>query len=116
MDADRFDTLTRRIGSRTSRRVAVGLAAAGLLGIAVPEPVAARCRRATSCDPRRFPTCHNSIDCRRVKNVDSGRCACIHDSCGPQCRTGSECPSKLCVFAKGCCTDTGKWCASPCPD
>ena len=36
LDAERFDTLTRLIRSRTSRRMAVGLAATGLLSMACP--------------------------------------------------------------------------------
>jgi hypothetical protein len=43
MQAERFDTLLRLIGSRTSRRMAVGLAATGLLSLTVPEAAARRC-------------------------------------------------------------------------
>jgi hypothetical protein len=42
MDSARFGTLTRLIGSRTSRRVAVGLEATGMLSVAVPDAEAAR--------------------------------------------------------------------------
>ena len=45
MDAHRFDALTHFIGSRTSRRGAVGLAATGLLSFAVPDAAAARCSK-----------------------------------------------------------------------
>jgi hypothetical protein len=43
MDDARFNTLTRFMGPRTSRRLPVGLAATGLLSIAVPDTAAARC-------------------------------------------------------------------------
>ena len=45
MDADRFDTIARVIGFRTSRRLAVGLVATGLLSLTVPDTVAAHVRR-----------------------------------------------------------------------
>jgi hypothetical protein len=57
LDAERFETLTRLIGSRTSRRMAVGLAATGLLSIAVPDAEAVRCNQQTLC-----PVCRR---CRR---------------------------------------------------
>ena len=49
MQAERFDTLSRLIGARTSRRMAVGLAATGLLSLAIPEAAAARCSTRKPC-------------------------------------------------------------------
>jgi hypothetical protein len=49
MDDARFDALARFIGSRTTRRLAVGLVAAGLLGMAVPGVEAARCSKTKPC-------------------------------------------------------------------
>jgi hypothetical protein len=96
----------------------LGILGSGALGIGVgvarPQPAAARCRKATSCIKQRFPVCQNNGECIKVKNVDTGRCACVFiDEVADSCTTGSQCGSGLCVFAKGC-FETGKFCADPC--
>jgi hypothetical protein len=119
MDGARFDRLAAAWAARHSRRRALALLGSGALaaglGLTRPEPAAARCRHAHNCAKHRTVTCHSSLTCLLVKNVDTGACACVEgSSCGIACRTGSECASgQLCVFAKKCC-DTGKWCAAPC--
>ena len=84
LDAERFDTLTRLIRSRTSRRLAVGLAATGLLSIAVPDAEAARCNQQTLC-----PVCRR---CRRH------RCKPDRTQDGALCGFGYVCDNGLCVF------------------
>ena len=83
MDADRFATLTRLVGSRTSRRVAVGLAATGLLSIAVPDAEAARCNKQTLC-----PVCRR---CRRH------RCRPDRTQNGAICSFGFTCDNGVCI-------------------
>jgi hypothetical protein len=73
MDAARFDTLTRLIGSRTSRRVLVGLAASGLLGIAVPDAEAAKCSNKKPC-----PECYQ---CKKHKCKPLTETACTNGTC-----------------------------------
>ena len=81
MDINRFDALTRRIGSRTSRRVAVGLAATGFLAVAAPEAEAARCSRQADC-----PICYR---CTR-----RGRCRKKRD--GATCLQVGTCENGVC--------------------
>jgi hypothetical protein len=87
MDADRFDALSRRIGTRTSRRVTLGLAAMGLLTIAVPEAAAARCSNRKPC-----PTCKR---CKRH------RCKPDAMKNGTPCSTGT-CQQGVCTSSSGC--------------
>ena len=49
MDAGRFDALTRRIGSRTTRRIAIGLGVTGLLAITTSGADALQCSRQKPC-------------------------------------------------------------------
>lgn len=97
MDADRFDALTRLLGSRTSRRVALGLVATGMLTIAVPEADAARCSRKRPC--RECKRCNRRGRCRRKKN-------------GTICSTGI-CQRGSCIAAphQGICTAQQDYCA-----
>jgi hypothetical protein len=81
MDADRFDTLTRLIGSRTSRRMAVGLITTGLLSVAVPEAAAARCSARHLCP-----------ECKRCKQH---RCRPDASKNNTPC-TGGTCQSGVC--------------------
>ena len=119
MEPDRFDRLARNITGPRSRRGLLGILSSGALAIGVgmtrPQPVAARCRKATNCTKDRIRFCHDTDECHRVKNVDTGKCACIAVGlCGQLCATGTECASGLCVHAKGCCSDR-KVCATLCP-
>ena len=125
MEPKRFDGLSRNLSRARSRRGLLGFLSGAALAIGVgaarPQPAQARCRHATSCDKSHYPPCkdNDNPDCLRVKNVDTGGCACIVSTpeCTghPPCSTGTECTSGLCVFAKGCCTPNGKFCAEPCP-
>jgi hypothetical protein len=74
MDTARFDTLTRFVGSRTSRRAAVGLTVAGLLASATPDADAARCSKAKPC-----PECKRCRQ-RRCKPKGNGT-ACSAGAC-----------------------------------
>ena len=120
MDAERFDRLARSVTSARSRRGMLGLLGSGALAIGVgmarPQPAEGRCRRATNCGKDRYPRCQHTPQCYRLKNVDTGSCACVTvTKCGAPCTTSADCGSDLCVFGKGCCNDTGMFCAPPCP-
>jgi hypothetical protein len=145
MDAARFDTLTRLIGSRTSRRVLVGLAASGLLGIAVPDAEAAKCSNKKPC-----PECYQckkhkcrvltGTACRGGGTCQSGVCSppppppyCTQtdsdplncQASGPQCICArSASGARVCVafaswrenvFTCGACTGPGEICVNPNP-
>src|SRR5215212_2482579 len=94
MDAERFDALARRIGTRTSRRVAVGLAVAGLLGVAVPEAAALRCSAKNPC-----PECYRCRQRRCRKRADEDLCTdgtCQNGSCVPRCDPPCQ-PTECCA-------------------
>jgi len=102
MDAARFDTLTRSIGSRTSRRVALGFVATGLLSIAAPDVEAARCSKQKLC-----PEC-KQCKRRRCKPDDTLSCSggtCQGGNCIPTsgCTTHADCPGSLCSAPGGTC-------------
>jgi hypothetical protein len=83
LDAERFDTLTRLIRSRTSRRMAVGLAATGLLSIGVPDAEAARCNKRKPC-----------LVCRRCRRH---RCRPDRSQNGDICGSGGfTCDNGVC--------------------
>ena len=121
MDTAWFDRLAAAWARRHSRRGTLALlgsgALSGGLGLARPQPAEARCRRATNCRRDRYRHCHNTSACLRVKNVDTGNCACIAEvaKCTATCTTSADCGGGLCVYGKGCCGETGMHCASPCP-
>jgi hypothetical protein len=95
MDAARFDTLTRLIGSRTSRRVLVGLAASGLLGIAVPDAEAAKCSNKKPC-----PECYQ---CKKHKCKPLTETACTNGTCqSGVCITPPPPPPPECVSHADC--------------
>jgi hypothetical protein len=119
MEPERFDRLTRRFTIARSRRRMLGMLGSTALAIGVsmarPRPASAKCRKATNCTKNRTRFCHDTDECHRVKNVDTGKCVGIAlGLCGELCTTGSECASGLRTHAKGCCSDR-KVCASPCP-
>jgi hypothetical protein len=105
MDADRFDTIARVISSRTSRRLAIGLATTGLLSMAVPEAEAAQCSKKNPC-----PVCKR---CRRGRckpdatqtscnggtgTCLKGTCCSLQLACGSICcPNGKKCSGGICV-------------------
>jgi hypothetical protein len=85
MNDDRFDAITRFIGSRASRRLVAGLAATGLLSVAVPEAAARGCSAARPC-----PACKR---CKRHR-------------CKPdRSKNGTACLGGICHDGKCRCTD-----------
>ena len=80
--AEIFDTFTRTISSRALRRVPVGLAAAGLLSIAVPDAEAMRCIKKTLCPLSR--------QCRHH------RCKPDQTQNGLSCGVGFTCQNGVC--------------------
>jgi hypothetical protein len=99
MDASRFDALARLIGSRVSRRVAVGLAVTGLVARTETDVEAVRCSKQNPC-----PECQR---CRKHK--------CKPKRVLSQCTEGGTCCSpELCCPQEQTCSDTGTSCEA-CP-
>jgi hypothetical protein len=112
MDANRFDTLTRLIAFRASRRVALGLAATGLFAIAVPEAEAVRCSASRPC-----PECYRCRRrrCRKRANdypCTSGTCQDGNCVAGPTCSDNAKNGSETDIDCGGSCPPcaTGKAC------
>jgi hypothetical protein len=110
MDAAPFDTLARRIGSRTSRRVAVGLVATSLFTIAIPDAVAARCTRQNPCPKCKSCRHHrckpdtdvNFTPCGDAKACRDGAClTCILSGAPCDLQHPEECYDGAC-FSTGC--------------
>jgi hypothetical protein len=104
MQAERFDTLSRLIGARTSRRMAVVLAATGLLSIAMPEVAAARCSSSKPC-----PECKTCRKHRCKPDAAENGNTCTGVS-GGTCESGTCCGGLQanCTDAKQCCQNDGK--------
>jgi hypothetical protein len=128
MDADRFDALTQFIGSRTSRRVVVGLAATGLLSMAVPDAEAARCSKQKPCPECKKCKRHRcKPDATQNGTVCSGGTGtCVKGTCCPLqlacgstcCASGKQCSGGICVpacagFGDSCNVD-GDCCSVSC--
>jgi hypothetical protein len=126
MDADGFDTLARLIGTRTSRRLAIGLATTGLLSLAVPGAAAARCSKGSPC-----PACRKCKHrrCRQVATQTScngGTGTCVQGTCCPLqqvcgstcCAPGKQCSGGICVPACAgffaACNGAADCCSSVC--
>jgi hypothetical protein len=91
MDANRFDALARVIVARTTRRVAVGLAVSGLLGVAVPDAEAARCSKTRPC-----PACKRCKRQRCRKDVTQNGTGCTGGTCQngvctAECSSAQDC-------------------------
>jgi hypothetical protein len=126
MDADGFDTLARRIGSRTSRRLAIGLAATGLLSVTVPDAVAARCSAAKPCPECKKCKRHRCRPDAKQTSCGGGTGACVKGTCCPLqrvcgstcCPNGKQCSGGMCVpacagFGDSCNVD-GDCCSVSC--
>jgi hypothetical protein len=129
LQTDRFDALTRSIGSRTSRRLAIGLAATGLLSIAMPDAEAARCsKQDPSCPECRLCKRHR---CRPDASKNDNLCTdgtCLKGTCCPPertcgdvcCASGKECGGNgrctepVCPAGAQFCTDENIQCGSDC--
>jgi hypothetical protein len=101
VDVERFDTLARIVGSRVSRRVAVGVVATGLLGVTGPDEVEARCSRRKPCGP-----------CKRCRK---GRCKQVR--CGGQicrCPNGNPCADRNDCQSAYCADLGGAFACSAC--
>src|SRR3954470_15384045 len=124
MDANRFDAFTRLIGSRTSRRIAIGLGATGLLFTAVPEAEARKCSKKNPCPKcyrcrkhRCRPLCGAGKICQDGVCCDPGFADCDGDGncevdlrtntthcgrCATACGTGATCLNGACTSEGGC--------------
>ena len=107
MDANRFDTLTRRIGAQTNRREMLKTAAAGTLAIAGLGAVGrVALGQEVSAESQGFKgdDCESADDCRRglVCNV-AGRCE-YKRSCGGKkrdaCQKDNDCCKRKNLICK----------------
>ena len=100
MDASRFDALARLVGSRISRRVAVGMTAIGLVTTTGADAQVVRCSKQSPC-----PECQR---CKKRK--------CKPKKALSQCSEGGTCCSPdLCCPQEQTCSDTGTSCEA-CPE
>src|SRR5215213_5208279 len=103
MDANDFDSLARLIGSRRSRRVALGLATTGLLSIALPDAAAAKCSKNNPC-----AVCYRCRRGRCKQKPEGAFCAggtCLNGFC-QECATREECPTTSQGLHELCCSGT----------
>jgi hypothetical protein len=100
MEASRFDALARVIGSRISRRVAVGLAATGLMARTGQDAAALRCSKNKPC-----PECHKCKDGKCKPKRLLSRCT----------EGGTCCSPDLCCPKEQTCSSTGTSCEA-CPE
>jgi len=99
MDADGFDTLARLVGSRTSRRLAIGLATTGLWSLSVPEAEAARCSKQNPCPECKRCKRHRCKPAATQTACSGGAGACVKGTCCPVQRA---CGSTCCALGKQC--------------
>lgn len=124
-----LDELARELANGTiSRRRALQLVGASLLGFAVPTlglPGTAEARRRRRRHRRRGGTCppsgtgcdtqctNTNKDCRCVRTTD-GR-ACVHPCCGDRgCETSADCPGSQLCLRSDCCGPFSSVCVTPC--
>src|SRR5215213_7160675 len=107
MEAERFDALSRLVGSRTSRRMAVALAATGLLGLAMPDVAEARCSTRNPC-----PDCKKCRKRRCKPDAEQDDQGCTDDGI---CKSGTCCLALQanCTDAEQCCQGEEKMACGP---
>jgi hypothetical protein len=110
VSSEDFDNLTRALASQTiSRRRALRLAAASVLGAAGLSVAAREAEAAPSC-PRRGAGCERRCtntrkDCSCIRTV-SGRRRCVHPCCsGRRCNSGDDCRRTEVCMKTGCCAE-----------
>jgi hypothetical protein len=111
MDGRRFDHLARLVGSRTSRRVALGLTAAALLARLGVEEAAAACKANNKECSRDRQCC--SLDCKR----NQCRCARVQERCKSAkgcCQGGdvTNCGASFGLVGDRCCREAGRSCSA----
>lgn len=103
MDGPRFDRLTRRLATGTTRRAALGVLVGGLFGLALePDSADARRRRRR----RRRPRTTNEVACSRLRGQ-----ACSQQArcCGPYVCGSNGNPLRGPI----CCSQNGLPCRTP---
>jgi hypothetical protein len=110
VSSEDFDNLTRALANRTiSRRRALRLAAASVLGAAGLGVAAREAEAAPRC-PRRGSGCLRK--CRNTRKLCfcirtvSGRRRCVHPCCsGRRCNSGDDCRRTEVCMRTGCCPE-----------
>jgi hypothetical protein len=100
MDANGFDALARRIGSRTSRRAALALAVTGVFTIAVPDAEAVKCSKKKPCPECQLCKKHK---CRTLTGTacTGGTCQNGVCTCDGNCRV-NQCLINMATMFPGC--------------
>ena len=120
MDGDRFDLMARVVGATPSRRRALGMVPAVLLGLRSGELVLAACRDGGLRCTKRSQCCSKKC---------SGRGRCLPVSCVPSekpcngkciaksvcCNGGCPVSAQRCLLNQ-CCLDEGQRCDPTSPD
>jgi hypothetical protein len=108
MNAPRFDALARLVGARISRRVAVGLAATGLVTTAGADAQAVRCTKQNPCPECQRCKKHKCKPKKVLSQCTEGGFCCTADLCCPK---GQTCDGVTCQT----CPDNPDFCSHPFP-
>ena len=120
MDGFQFDAWTRRVmsgrqGRRTALKTALAAAAAGLVGHAAGDEVAAapRCPGRTGCGAECRET---NRDCRCIRKANGDR-VCVRPCCSDRaCDRDGDCRDTEVCMRTNCCDVSGRVCVTKCTE
>ena len=105
MDADRFDALSRVLGTQSRRRGMFKAAAGGALGLVglaglTDRASARRCSKDNDCSRNDVCKSGNCVECKSDKNC-SGKDVCSRDKCvecerNKDCKSNQRCQNQRC--------------------
>jgi hypothetical protein len=95
MDADRFDSLVRRLGSPATRRTLLGATVGGVVAVAGLESAAAKHHK--KHHKKHHATCHDGKLNGNETDVDCGGGTCPRCADGKACRVDNDCVSGTCT-------------------
>jgi Cys-rich repeat protein len=102
MDAKRFDTIARVVGSSSDRRGLFKAAAGGALGLvglsALTDSASARrCTTYDDCPANKLCDNRKCVECKNDRNCSNGR-VCLKNQCVRTCKTNPDCDrNEFCV-------------------
>jgi Cys-rich repeat protein len=93
MDANRFDAITRVVGSSPDRRGLLKTAAGGALGLvglsALAEGALAKCKNDNDCKNGDVCDHNKCVECAKNKDCKNGK-RCANNKC-VECKKNSDC-------------------------
>ena len=105
MDADRFDSLVRLLGSPATRRALLGVAVASVGAVAALDPAAAHHHKKRL--KKQHATCHDGKLNGHETDVDCGGGTCPRCADGKTCQVANDCVSGTCASGQcAACTPT----------